>query len=106
MKSAAGKSLGGATEMTFRTHMTTRSLLVGASVMRELMRSVSPISEPGVNIKRKRRAADTSPVSGAGDRRKKKKKKDKKEKEKARRETDSASHWQGKSPTPFSRTHE
>merc|ERR1712232_125733 len=55
MKSAAGKSLGGATEVTFRTHMTTRSLLVGASVMRELMRSVSPISEPGVNIKRKRR---------------------------------------------------
>lgn len=96
-KSVAGKSFVAQSEVTFRTHMTTRSLLVGASVMRELMRSVSPISEPGVNIRRRKRPHSgmpdvSEPLSGrpilsetqSPERhRKKKKKKDKKEKGKA-----------------------
>eukprot|EP00929_Paragymnodinium_shiwhaense_P066286 TRINITY_DN33230_c0_g1_i1.p1 TRINITY_DN33230_c0_g1~~TRINITY_DN33230_c0_g1_i1.p1 ORF type:complete len:1023 (+),score=316.25 TRINITY_DN33230_c0_g1_i1:118-3186(+) len=104
-KSAAGKSLAAQSEVTFRTHMTTRSLLVGASMMRELMRSVSPISEPGVNVQRRRRA---SPSPG-------KKKKGKAElkaakgqkKKKGERVLPSESvgpaHWRPSSPTPFSR---
>merc|ERR1712190_449997 len=62
-RSVAGKSIAGSgiapSEKTFRTHMTTRELLVGASVMRELMRSVSPISTPGVNVKKKRKKSPT-----------------------------------------------
>merc|ERR1740121_2587563 len=68
------------TVATFRTHKTTRELLVGASVMREIMRSVSPISEPGVQLGNKRRAADDSDEDESPARAKKKKKKDKKEK--------------------------
>jgi len=66
-RSIAGKSIAASgvapTERTFRTHMTTRELLVGGSEMRELMRSVSPISEPGVNVKvRKGRRNKKSPT--------------------------------------------
>ncbi|CAK0876263.1 unnamed protein product, partial [Prorocentrum cordatum] len=68
------------TVATFRTHKTTRELLVGASVMREIMRSVSPISEPGVQLGNKRRAADDSDEDESPARAKKRKKKDKKEK--------------------------
>merc|ERR1711957_388091 len=57
-RSVAGKSIAASgiapSERTFRTHMTTRELLVGGSEMRELMRSVSPISEPGVNLRTKK----------------------------------------------------
>merc|ERR1711957_364631 len=57
-KSVAGKSIAASgiapSERTFRTHLTTRELLVGGSEMRELMRSVSPISEPGVNLRTKK----------------------------------------------------
>jgi len=66
------------TVLTFRTHKTTREMLVGASVMREIMRSVSPISEPGVLLGKKRRAEESE--EDASPERKKKKKKDKKEK--------------------------
>jgi len=87
-KSIAGRSVAGRSiaasgiapsEKTFRTHMTTRELLVGASAMRELMRSVSPISEPGVAVKR-RRARSGSAGSSASPARKKEKKKKKKDK--------------------------
>jgi len=121
-KSVAGRSVA-QSEMTFRTHMTTRSLLVGASVMRELMRSVSPISEPGVNIKRgRRKGAISAPApsesqSPCPQRKKKKKKKDKKGrttddeglrktkklKPKVPRmlpSTSQPAHWGAASPTP------
>ena len=69
-RSVAGKSIAvtaasvAPSERTFRTHMTTREMLVGPSQMREIMRSVSPISEPGVKIKRRRRRLiDASPCS-------------------------------------------
>lgn len=118
-KSVAGKSIAAPSDHTFRTHMTGRELLVGASVMRELMRSVSPISTPGVQVKRKRRRSprvvDASEQRQSGSRspKRKKKKKDKKEKA-AKREkerariprpaTVSESHWRPMSPTPpFSR---
>jgi len=77
-KSAAGRSMTGKSvpsERTFRTHITSRELVVGVSMMRELMRSVSPISTPGVPVKRRRRGSE----SGSPRRKKKdKKKKDKK----------------------------
>merc|ERR1712217_874645 len=88
-RSAAGQSVA-RTEMTFRTHMSTRSLVVGASVMRELMRSVSPISEPGVKVKRRRKASPTrdpsETVRSPSPRTKRKEKKQKKKEKKMRKE--------------------
>jgi len=112
-KSIAGRSVAGRSiaasgivpsERTFRTHMTTRELVVGSSVMRELMRSVSPISEPGVPIKRKRAARDPSAMSGSPERpRKRKERKDKAGKRgKAKLAPRiSPSHYAHLSPTPF-----
>merc|ERR1712083_513285 len=88
-RSAAGQSAA-RTEMTFRTHMSTRSLVVGASVMRELMRSVSPISEPGVKVKRRRKASPTrdpsETVRSPSPRTRRKEKKLKKKEKKLRKE--------------------
>jgi len=134
-RSIAGKSIGGVsiagrsiaasgiapTERTFRTHLTTRELLMGGSEMRELMRSVSPISEPGVQVKprkgkrgRKSPTREQTPLISAtreasgsrGEKKKKKKKKDKKAtKDKAGKKkrplaTQSPSHYAPVSPTP------
>jgi len=106
-------------EVTFRTHMTGRQLLVGPSVMRELMRSVSPISEPGVNVKQRKRKHSpravrvdpyeevTSRVTLSPSKANKKNKKEKKEKGgKAAKLVLQRlpSHWRNSSPTPDSQT--
>merc|ERR1719282_234465 len=125
-KSIAGKSIAASgivpSERTFRTHMTSRELLVGASAMRELMRSVSPISTPGVNVKRKRKRSVSTRDSGSHSAQRKKKKKEKKEKKRHKAGEDDAqkklkalkkerpkvprmptspSHYVPPSPTPF-----
>jgi len=111
-RSVAGRSIAASgiapSEKTFRTHMTTREMLVGPSQMREIMRSVSPISEPGVAPKRRRRARDVSPCSVESDEvQRKKRKKDKKEKKANKRAVSlhprkpSPSHYALQSPTPF-----
>lgn len=131
-RSVAGRSIAGRSiaasgvapsERTFRTHMTTRELLVGGSEMREIMRSVSPISTPGVEVKRrgKRKPSLTremTPLISASRtsisrERKKKKKKEKKEKKlrlgklnkkqvaRPATMTLSPSHYQPISPTPL-----
>lgn len=117
-KSVAGRSVAGRsiaasgvapTEKTFRTHVTTREMLVGPSQMREIMRSVSPISEPGVMSKRRRRRflREVSPCSVESvQSQRKKKKKDKKKGKGGRRAVSlhprqaSPSHYAGASPTP------
>lgn len=114
-RSIAGKSIAvtaasvAPSERTFRTHMTTREMLVGPSQMREIMRSVSPISEPGVKIKRRRkRLIDASPCSIDSEAERKRRKKLKKER-KAKRlslhprrsPAGSPSHYAAPSPTPF-----
>jgi len=112
-RSVAGRSIAASgiapSEKTFRTHMTTREMLVGPSQMREIMRSVSPISEPGVTAKRRRRRPrDVSPCSVESDEvQRKKRKKDKKEKKANKRAVSlhprkpSPSHYALQSPTPF-----
>eukprot|EP00930_Biecheleria_cincta_P082340 TRINITY_DN72094_c0_g1_i1.p1 TRINITY_DN72094_c0_g1~~TRINITY_DN72094_c0_g1_i1.p1 ORF type:complete len:1106 (-),score=302.48 TRINITY_DN72094_c0_g1_i1:209-3526(-) len=118
-KSVAGRSVAGRsiaasgvapTEKTFRTHVTTREMLVGPSQMREIMRSVSPISEPGVMLKRRRRRLlrDVSPCSVESIRSQKKKKKKEKKKDKANKRAvslhprqPSPSHYAAASPTPW-----
>lgn len=116
-RSVAGKSIAGsvcaASERTFRTHATNREMLVGPSLMRELMRSVSPISEPGVKLKRRRRRQPSEEGSASPGRAKKKKDK------KSKRDGDgvvlkaskrivmlhprapSPSHYAPASPTPY-----
>jgi len=118
-KSVAGRSVAGRsiaasgvapTERTFRTHVTTREMLVGPSQMREIMRSVSPISEPGVMLKRRRRRLlrDVSPCSVESVPSQKKKKKKDKKKDKANKRAvslhprePSPSHYADASPTPW-----
>jgi len=109
-RSVAGRSIAASgiaqSEKTFRTHFTNREMLVGPSMMREIMRSVSPISEPGVALKRRRRKRDQSGSgSEEGDRRKRKK--EKKKDKAAKRAVSlhprapSPSHYAAPSETPF-----
>jgi len=103
-----------------RTAMTARELLVNNSEMRELMRSVSPISEPGLIMRKKGKRGKKSPTreqtplvsatrdpsASKGDRKKKKKKDKKKDgkvkggKKKRALTTLSPSHYAPGSPTP------
>lgn len=107
-RSVAGRSIAASgiapSEKTFRTHMTTREMLVGPSQMREIMRSVSPISEPGVPIKRRRRKRDRSGSESEGRRKRKKEKKKEKAAKRAvslHPRASSPSHYAAPSPTPF-----
>jgi len=109
-KSIAGRSVAGRSiaasgivpsERTFRTHMTTRELVVGSSVMRELMRSVSPISEPGVPVKRKRPVRDPSMMSASPEPKRKRKEKAGKGRKVKLAPRVSPSHYAPVSPTPF-----